>query len=75
MSWFQAGKLVEETEPMSLNLKPEIEAWLVALAQASGVSVEDFLLLVVERKRPLRNIPVRAVQRNHHHAASIGALV
>jgi hypothetical protein len=35
---------------MSLNLKPDIEARLIALAQAGGVSVEDFLLHVVEEK-------------------------
>ena len=35
---------------MSLNLNPDIEAQLIALAQSSGVSVEDFLLHVVEEK-------------------------
>jgi hypothetical protein len=35
---------------MSLNLNPDIEARLVALAQAGGVSVEDFLRHVVEEK-------------------------
>jgi hypothetical protein len=35
---------------MSLNVNPDIEARLIALAQASGVSVEDFLLRVVEEK-------------------------
>ena len=35
---------------MSLNLNPDIEARLIALAQSSGVSVEDFLLHVVEEK-------------------------
>jgi len=35
---------------MSLNLNPDIEARLIALAQASGVSVEDFLQHVVEEK-------------------------
>ena len=35
---------------MSLNVNPEIEARLLALAQSSGVSVEDFLLHVVEEK-------------------------
>jgi hypothetical protein len=35
---------------MSLNLNPNIEARLIALAQANGVSVEDFLLHVVEEK-------------------------
>jgi hypothetical protein len=35
---------------MSLNVNPDIEARLIALAQASGVSVEDFLLLVIEEK-------------------------
>jgi hypothetical protein len=35
---------------MSLNLNPDIEARLIALAQSSGVSVEEFLLRVVEEK-------------------------
>jgi hypothetical protein len=36
---------------MSLNLNPEIEAQLIGLAQASGVSVEDFLLHVIADKK------------------------
>ncbi len=40
---------------MSLNLNPDIEARLIALAQSSGVSVEDFLRHVVEEKsEPLK---------------------
>lgn len=35
---------------MSLNVNPDIEARLIALAQSSGLSVEDFLLHVVEEK-------------------------
>jgi hypothetical protein len=35
---------------MSLNLNPETEARLLALAQSSGVSVEDFLLHIVREK-------------------------
>jgi hypothetical protein len=35
---------------MSLNLNPDIEARLIAMAQSSGVSVEDFLRHVVEEK-------------------------
>ncbi len=35
---------------MSLNVNPDIEARLIALAQSSGVSVEKFLLHVVEEK-------------------------
>ena len=35
---------------MSLNLNPDIEARLIALAQSSGVSVEDFLRHVVDEK-------------------------
>lgn len=31
-----------------MNLNPDIEACLIALAQSIGVSVEDFLLHVVE---------------------------
>lgn len=46
---------------MSLNLNPDIEARLIALAQSSGVSVEDFLLHIVEEKtghsKPLRLTP------------------
>jgi len=46
---------------MSLNLNPDIEARLIALAQSSGVSVEDFLLHVVEeragRSKPQRLSP------------------
>jgi hypothetical protein len=33
---------------VTLNLKPELEAGLVAQAQASGMSVEEYLLSVVE---------------------------
>jgi hypothetical protein len=35
---------------MSLNVNPDIEARLIALAHSSGVSVEDFLRHVVEEK-------------------------
>jgi len=35
---------------MSLNLNPDIEARLIALAQSTGVSVEDFLRHIVEEK-------------------------
>ena len=35
---------------MSLNVNPDTEARLVALAQASAVAVDDFLQLVVEEK-------------------------
>jgi hypothetical protein len=35
---------------VSLNLNPDIEARLIALAHSSGVSVEDFLFHVVEEK-------------------------
>lgn len=35
---------------MSLNLNPDIEARLIGLAQASGISVEDFLQHMVEEK-------------------------
>ena len=35
---------------MSLNLNPDTEARLIALAHSSGVSVEDFLFHVVEEK-------------------------
>jgi hypothetical protein len=37
---------------MSLNLNPDMEARLIALAQSSGVSVEDFLLRIVEERTP-----------------------
>ena len=33
---------------VTLNLKPEVEAGLFAQAQASGMTVEDYLLSVVE---------------------------
>jgi hypothetical protein len=33
---------------VTLNLKPELEAGLVAQAQASGMTVEEYLLSVVE---------------------------
>ena len=33
---------------ITLNLKPEIEARLIALAHQSGVSMEDYLLAVLE---------------------------
>ena len=35
---------------MSLNLNPDTEARLIGLAQASGVSVEDFFQQMVEEK-------------------------
>jgi hypothetical protein len=35
---------------MSLNINPDTEARLIALAQASGISVDDFLQHVVEEK-------------------------
>ncbi len=33
---------------VTLNLKPELEAGLLAQAQASGMSIEEYLLSVVE---------------------------
>jgi hypothetical protein len=33
---------------VTLNLKPELEAGILAQAQASGVTVEEYLLSVVE---------------------------
>jgi len=33
---------------VTLNLKPEVEAGLVAQAQASGMTVEEYLLSMVE---------------------------
>jgi hypothetical protein len=41
---------------MSLNVNPDTEARLIALAQASGVSVDDFLQHVVEEKSGQVNI-------------------
>jgi hypothetical protein len=35
---------------MSLNMKPDLEARLIARAQASGLSVEDFLQQVLEER-------------------------
>jgi hypothetical protein len=40
---------------MSLNVNADIEARLISLAQASGVSVEDFLQHVVEEKSEQAN--------------------
>jgi hypothetical protein len=37
---------------MSLNLRPEIEAKLTALAAASSVSVDDYLAALVEKQSP-----------------------
>jgi hypothetical protein len=37
---------------MSVHLRPETEARLVALAAASGVSVDDYLAALVERETP-----------------------
>ena len=34
---------------VTLNLKPEVEAGLVARAQASGTTVEEYVLAIVER--------------------------
>jgi hypothetical protein len=34
---------------VTLNLKPELEAGLFAQAQASGMTVEEYILSVVER--------------------------
>ena len=34
---------------VTLNLKPEVEAGLVARAQASGTTVEAYVLAMVER--------------------------
>lgn len=47
---FAIMKSGKKDERMSLNLNPDIEARLIALARSSGVSVEDFLLHVVEEK-------------------------
>jgi hypothetical protein len=41
---------------MNLNLNPDIEARLLALAEASGVSVEDFLRRVVEEKNGITQL-------------------
>jgi hypothetical protein len=34
---------------MSLNIKPDIEARLIALANASGTSIDDFLAQMIAR--------------------------
>ncbi|MGB7845042.1 MAG: hypothetical protein WBL63_05455 [Candidatus Acidiferrum sp.] len=39
---------------MALDLKPEIAAALEALASAKGLSVEDYLALLVEKEMPLK---------------------
>ena len=41
---------------MSLKVKPDIEARIVALAQASGVSVEEFLQRMIEEKTGEANV-------------------
>jgi hypothetical protein len=38
---------------VTLHFRPEIEAGLLARAQASGVSVEEYLLSIVERSVPI----------------------
>ncbi|HLJ25960.1 MAG TPA: hypothetical protein VKY85_04565 [Candidatus Angelobacter sp.] len=39
---------------MTLHLRPEIAAGLEALANAQGLSVEDYLKQLVERELPIR---------------------
>ena len=39
---------------ITLNLKPEVEAGLLAQAQASGISLEEYLLSVVEAAIPAK---------------------
>jgi hypothetical protein len=39
---------------MTLDIKPEIAAALEALASAHGLSVEDYLELLLERELPLK---------------------
>ena len=38
---------------VTLNLKPEIEAGLLAQAQATGVSLENYLQQLVEKQQRL----------------------
>jgi hypothetical protein len=58
---------------MSLNLKPDIEARLIALAQAGGVSVEDFLLHVVEEKAA--QVRHGSVRNNGQRSLKLGPIV
>lgn len=47
----RAGKYTankEQVMTVTLNLKPEIEAGLFAQAQVSGMSIEEYLISVVE---------------------------
>lgn len=44
---------------MNLNLIPETEQRLRALAEANGLSVEDYLQQVVEEKAGIANPPLR----------------
>jgi hypothetical protein len=39
---------IEEAMTITLKLKPEVEAGLLAQAQASGMTLEDYLLSMVE---------------------------
>ena len=49
---------------ITLNLKPELEAWLFAQAQASGMTVEEFLLsVVVSALLPARQHTLSAEER------------
>jgi hypothetical protein len=49
---------------VTLNLKPEIAAWLSAQAQASGIPVEEYLLSVVEGAvRPMAQKTMSAEER------------
>ncbi|HEY6248984.1 MAG TPA: hypothetical protein VI685_03430 [Candidatus Angelobacter sp.] len=41
---------------MTLHLKPEIAAALEALANAQGISVEDYLQQLVERELPVKDM-------------------
>ena len=49
---------------VTLNLKPEVEAGLAARAQASGMTVEEYLLSVVEGAvLPAMHKPLSAEER------------
>jgi hypothetical protein len=48
---------------MTLHLRPEIAARLEALASAKGLSVEDYLKLLVERELTLNSPEVTSQRR------------
>jgi hypothetical protein len=55
--------------PVTLHLKPEVEAGLLAKARASGIGLEDYLLTVVEGAAlPAKVSPAPEVGRDRAEA-------